>query len=674
MNDSKEAAKEARSLAKRFQETMRINYRLVPLKFLMLFTYGGMAALHPFLTVHMKSIGLTLTESALIYALLPFVTCVGPPIGGAIADKIGNYKAVMIGVDVLSILFHLLMLIGVPSAAPPPPSLSSHPVSYLQATFSCRNASPLWSPPSPPECPTLVSVERPVERLAMDCQSNCTPVGGPAPFLCTETDYKGQCLPFDASTHSLSNVSMALVNGSIYLDTFVPSWSRDVKPTRKFRCVLEVGGECDVQCRLSGNIVVQCATPSALTGVNRLWTVVLYATFRVVSNVFIATLISILDAAAYQMSEEYGGDLGFQRMFSLFGMCLAPPISGFLVGVASQKRGAPDYAPAFYIFAGLHGMATIITLCSPISLRTGAQSIWRNVGKIIRRPKVSVFVVMMFFGGAAWGFLENFLFWFMEDMGSPKWLLGLTNTTSAIAAIPVLAVATLLMRYFGHIKILTFCFFIYGIRFLAYSFIYDPFLVLPVEVLEAFTTSLFAVTASVYGGKIAAEYLATIQGLVGSAHNAIGRGVGSLVGGVMFEKLKPRMTYRIFGSFYVVLGIIYLVLHYAWLRRLKDPKSAEALGPSADSGYPVEEIEKLHGLMPAVGGDPQHLSPDNEAALTRFAVMGALTRRYSQAPPLIHNCEPADPGHDHSSRRSSRRGSTLLPTVNYLIHRPSTHL
>lgn len=117
----------------------------------------------------------------------------------------------------------------------------------------------------------------------------------------------------------------------------------------------------------------------------------------------------------------------------------------------------------------------------------------------------------------------SFLFWFMEeDLASPKWLLGMTNTVSSLAAIPVVASSTFLMKYFGHTKIMMFCFVIYGCRFLSYSIIYDPYHVLPVEILEAFTTSLFTVVSSVYCGKIAPDYLATLQGVVGGLHSAAG--------------------------------------------------------------------------------------------------------------------------------------------------------
>lgn len=110
----------------------------------------------------------------------------------------------------------------------------------------------------------------------------------------------------------------------------------------------------------------------------------------------------------------------------------------------------------------------------------------------------------------------------MEEIGSPKWLLGMTGTVSALSALPVVALSTYIMRYLGHTKIVMVCCILYGLRFLCYSFTYDPYMILPVEVLEAFTTSLLWVVASVYVGKVAPNYVATLQGVVMGAHGAIG--------------------------------------------------------------------------------------------------------------------------------------------------------
>lgn len=88
-------------------------------------------------------------------------------------------------------------------------------------------------------------------------------------------------------------------------------------------------------------------------------------------------------------------------------------------------------------------------------------------------------------------FPYSYLFWFMQKfLHSPKWLLGMTNTVAGISAVPVVAASTLIIKWCGHTKIFMMSLIVYGVRFLAYSYVYNPYLILPVEILEAFTFSL----------------------------------------------------------------------------------------------------------------------------------------------------------------------------------------
>jgi len=61
--------------------------------------------------------------------------------------------------------------------------------------------------------------------------------------------------------------------------------------------------------------------------------------------------------------------------------------------------------------------------------------------------------------------LEAFLFWFLGDMGASRYLMGLTVTAGAGAAVPFLMIATPIIKKFGHINMLGFAFLMYALRF-----------------------------------------------------------------------------------------------------------------------------------------------------------------------------------------------------------------
>ena len=56
------------------------------------------------------------------------------------------------------------------------------------------------------------------------------------------------------------------------------------------------------------------------------------------------------------------------------------------------------------------------------------EQILANVREIVKNCEVVIFLVMMMFAGVFWGFIEGFLFWFLDDIGATKLEMGWTVT------------------------------------------------------------------------------------------------------------------------------------------------------------------------------------------------------------------------------------------------------
>jgi len=48
--------------------------------------------LYPYLTIHMKELGISVEETAIMSAVIPIVAIVMPPVAGMVADRIGNFR------------------------------------------------------------------------------------------------------------------------------------------------------------------------------------------------------------------------------------------------------------------------------------------------------------------------------------------------------------------------------------------------------------------------------------------------------------------------------------------------------------------------------------------------------------------------------------------------------
>lgn len=102
-----------------------INVPLIPLKIILFSWYAAGACLLPYMTLHMKQLGLTMVEMTAVYAILPIIQLFGTPIAGFMADRTGNYKSVLLMTLSICIGTTLLIQYIVPARKARDPSLAA---------------------------------------------------------------------------------------------------------------------------------------------------------------------------------------------------------------------------------------------------------------------------------------------------------------------------------------------------------------------------------------------------------------------------------------------------------------------------------------------------------------------------------------------------------------------
>ncbi|KAK4871463.1 hypothetical protein RN001_015587 [Aquatica leii] len=88
---------------------------LLPLKLLFFVHASTILILYPYLTIHMRELGINVEETAIMSAVIPVISILMPPIAGLIADKIGNFKillAIFSGLGGISALLLLIVPVG----------------------------------------------------------------------------------------------------------------------------------------------------------------------------------------------------------------------------------------------------------------------------------------------------------------------------------------------------------------------------------------------------------------------------------------------------------------------------------------------------------------------------------------------------------------------------------
>ncbi|KAJ9578796.1 hypothetical protein L9F63_005004, partial [Diploptera punctata] len=68
---------------------------LLPLKLLFFVHASTLFVLYPYLTIHMRELGINVEETAIMSAVTPVVAIIMPPLAGMVADRIGNFRILL---------------------------------------------------------------------------------------------------------------------------------------------------------------------------------------------------------------------------------------------------------------------------------------------------------------------------------------------------------------------------------------------------------------------------------------------------------------------------------------------------------------------------------------------------------------------------------------------------
>lgn len=585
----------------KFKQAIAINKQLVPLKLTMLLYYGAVSLYLPYMTLQMIQVGLNIEEIAIIYSVLPFVTSIMPPIAGMLADRFHSYKLILIVIVASVAVFHtsLLHIDARLSTDAPTTGMDFETPAEIYCTrlgavlrfenFTCDANREMWTVDwTPSQCQPM-DCQLPMRMQLCLADGNCTQIAigstsmlemdallEVVPTTSLDGDHHGNCTAHivNAQTDQTRNPASLLCNCPIRCPAMAAPMSSDLNNATTTTTTTTTNG-------LSVEEQQQQKENERVKHNRGFW---LYFILRIIASGSLATSFSMLDATAIKMVKKHHGDLGKQRLFGVIGQAICAVLAGIILDWTVIDKGYPDYSITFYLADGM--FVVVVILMSQLDVgveeHTEATKLMKSISKLIRLIDVDIFMIMMLLLGTCWGFLESFLFVYLTELNASSYLLGMTITFASIIGIPFLYVSDVIVRKIGSVNVIVLAFLAYCIRFFGYSFIWDPWLSLPFEALEAVTVHMMAVASSIYCAAAAPPgLLATLNGAVGSFHYSFGRGVGSFAGGIMMANFGTRTTFRILGAGAGICGLVYFLLHRFYLARLeKNRLQRKSIRPS----------------------------------------------------------------------------------------------
>ncbi|MBI4928733.1 MAG: MFS transporter [Anaerolineae bacterium] len=282
---------------------------------------------------------------------------------------------------------------------------------------------------------------------------------------------------------------------------------------------------------------------------------------------FVSPIIPLLDDSVLALLGEHRADYGKQRMWGAIGWGVSAPLAGW----ATERMGMGwPFGVYLVCMTGFLLVATRLQVTSESVKR----SYWSGVRLLLADRRWIIFLGVMFISGAGSMVITNFLFLYLSELGAGEAVMGVALAVGTLGEVPMLFLSGWMIRKWGARGVLAIGLAAYVLRAFGLSIATQPWQALALQLLHGLTFSAVWAASVSYARQIAPRGLgATAQGLVSSMVMGLSGIVGSLAGGVLFERLGGAGLFRV--SALAVLGGLVLFLA-AWKAMHARPVEGQA--------------------------------------------------------------------------------------------------
>ncbi|XP_070552560.1 major facilitator superfamily domain-containing protein 6-like [Ptychodera flava] len=287
------------------------------------------------------------------------------------------------------------------------------------------------------------------------------------------------------------------------------------------------------------------------------------------SAVFSCLVHPLVDMTVYELLGENRGDYGKQRLWGAVGWGSFAVVSGLMMDAFSKDFTAADknYDSSFAMFIILMIITAVVASQLHIPTQTPTQSMFSSLGVLLRQADIIAFLMLITVMGMCFGTIMTFLFVYLQEMGAPQVLMGLSLTVACISETPFLFFSGHIIKYIGNKGVFYLVLLSYIIRFLGYSFITNPWFVLPLELLHGITFGAMYAAVTNYGSIIAPPGMAaTVQSLVAACNMGVGKGLGGLLGGIVYKAYGGKVLFCSFAVLCFLTGLLYWIVQFCIVR------------------------------------------------------------------------------------------------------------
>jgi len=285
-----------------------------------------------------------------------------------------------------------------------------------------------------------------------------------------------------------------------------------------------------------------------------------YMAIRILLDILKASSLVLFEGAVMSIIKQHGGDIGLQKLFATFGGLIFGPIAGAMIDLSNEDV-SNIYMSVILMFFGLRLAASLCLLKLSLDFKPPAKYFMKELGPALCKISVLMSLIAFFTAGLMWGFLETFLFWYLEDLGADHLLMGMSMAVATLTSLPLQFYSNFLIKKLKHERLVVLALVCFAVRMVGYSYIRQPAYFLFFEVLKPFSTTLLIITTFDFIRKsVPLTTYATVNSIFGASYFGVGRGLGGLVGGHATSALGFNLTFQVFAAASVVVAASYALV------------------------------------------------------------------------------------------------------------------
>lgn len=521
--------------------------------------YGASAIVLPTLSVYGRHLGLNAASVGLALTVAPFIILLVRPLIGKMADHLQTITLVLNVVLVMEV-------VGLFVLTATPPIEVSEQLETGHSFLTRLNIGNVTSLPLGMQGDVCVS------NLIGNSTVQCT-------FTCPCSDEADASV--DPANHLCTGFGRATVDLRLLEPTSIAlkllSNDSELKQNLRLNSDITSSLVCDANCSADlSRCLASTEDPHTIGQEFLHYQFWVFMILLFIIRISISTAFSLSDTACFEALGSAPQDYAMQRLWGTLGWGIVATLSGLLIDTVNAALGYSDHTPGLYLAAALIILQTGVGFRWNLKTAKKSRAVLKNVGPLLKKPRHLCFLLDIFVVGCCSSVHWYYSYWYFTDFKASKLLMGLTLATqSLLGDLPFMFISGWLIGKLKHINVVRLAFLGFFVKFLAYSYLRNPWYAIAIELLQGPTYGSFYVAMTSYARSISPPGTeATFLSLILGVFDCLGVAMGSFLGGMGVNYWGTRQTYFVASFVPLVWLSISVLLHLLITRCLSPEKGA----------------------------------------------------------------------------------------------------